>query len=240
MQNRNIVVAVTLGTLLVAGSLWAADRGNSLPFVKRTAADKMVRPGTSTSLEQQIIDSVDHYAPTRAGRERAYHAKVTNPNIPWADKVTLAMEHNRLHLLSSDAGGILGGDRETGRSMLSVRMTANDRVYASFEMPASFEVHTAPHPSEVGEMSFDTEMYSIEGEATKVEGFDSIRLVGGTGNGYKSPGHTSLIPAGDDVYAVDSTFNISYRIEYVGAKGGPLEGLSGTIESSILMKAVGK
>ncbi|HEX6900633.1 MAG TPA: hypothetical protein VF789_12990 [Thermoanaerobaculia bacterium] len=234
-SHRNLVLGATLSALIVAGTLWAGEARRTLPLIKAKPSEKAA--AAQQSVGQVIIDTVDHYESSDI--EQRYHAQIADPNISFAEKCDLAIRHRRLELLSSDLGGTLGGTRELGRSTLHIRLLCPQQV-AEFEIPANFEVHAAPHPEEVKEMSFDTDMYAIEGRATDVGPFASFQLVGGTSNGFKSPGHTSLIPARDGALAVDSTFNIGYRIVFEGAKDGPLGGASGVIESSILMKAVGK
>ena len=230
-SSKNVVLGAALGVLVVAATLWAEGARPSLPLIKSDQATE------NKAAAPAIVGAIDHYE--SASAENAYHAKIADPNVPWQEKCRLAIRHGRLHLLSSDIGGTLGGTLERGSSTLRVRVLCPEEV-AVFEIPANFEVHSGPHPEEIQEMSFETDMHAIEGRGTDVGGFSSLHLVGGTSNGYKSPGHTSLIPAGDGTFAIDSTFNIGYRIEFVGAKGGPLEGSEGVIESTILMKAVGK
>jgi hypothetical protein len=232
MRNHRKAVFGAALALVVSGTLWAGSARPSLPLIKSA----QVKAATS-NVSQTIIDNIDEYQSGSA--EDRYHAKIQDPNVSWQEKCQLAIAHRRLELLSSDLGGNLGGTREVGRSILRVRLFCPEPV-AVFDIPANFEVHTAPHPEELREMSFDTHMHSIEGQGTNVGPFAAFRLVGGTANGYESPGRTSLIPEGDGNFAIDSTFNIGYRIDYVGAPGGPLDGASGTYQSTILMKAVGK
>jgi hypothetical protein len=234
MRNRNILVAATLGTLLVTGTLWAGSARISLPVIK---ADQKAVAAAPSSVGQTIIDNIDQYDSSSA--ENSYHSKITDPSVPWQEKCRLAIAHRRLQLLSSDIGGTLGGTREVANSVLRVRLLCPELV-AVVDVPTRFEVHSGPHPEEVGPMSFDTDMYAIEGIATNAGPFATFHLVGGTGNGFKSPGHTTLLPEGEGNFAIDSTFNIGYHLEFTGAKGGPLDGASGSVDSSILMKAVGK
>jgi hypothetical protein len=228
---RNVLLATALSALVVTGTLWAEDT-RRLPLIK---VDQKAVAAQTSDVSRAIIDVIDFYAPVAR-----YHATISDPNVPWQVKCELAMFHRRLHLLSSDLGGKLGGTREVGTSTLQVRLTCPDQEAVEFEIPASFEVHTAPHPDEVREMSFDTEMYSIDGSATDIGPFASIRLKGGASNGYSSPGRTSLKSASEGALVVESSFTIGYYLEFEGAKGGPLEGLSGKTESSIEMQAVGK
>ncbi|HEY4587681.1 MAG TPA: hypothetical protein VII86_00555 [Thermoanaerobaculia bacterium] len=237
-SRRNVILGVALGSLVVAGALWAEGARLSLPIIRSGhKAQQGNQKALMSSVSQTIIDNIDHYDPTDP--QRYYHAKVTDPGVSWQEKCQLAIRHGRLALLSTDAGGNLGGTREHGSSVLHVRVLCPEEI-AAFDVPADFVVDTAPHPEELGPMSFDTDMYSIEGTVTDTPLFASFHLTGGTANGFKSPGHTSLIPESDGSYAIDSTFNVGYHLDFVGAKGGPLEGASGTADASVLMKAVGK
>ena len=62
--------------------------------------------------------------------------------------------------------------------------------------------------------------------------FDLLRITAGSGFGYPSPGHTTLTlaPGG---WAVDSFFDISYRIDYIGHPGGPFGGSSNSQVESL-------
>ncbi len=44
---------------------------------------------------------------------------------------------------------------------------------------------------------------------------------------------------GDGTFVVDSFFDIDYRIDFVGAVGGQLDGLSGSTTSKLRMIALG-
>ena len=228
-SRRNILFGLILGVLVAAGALRAGDTHSSLPVIRSGQQ-------TQQAVAAAIFSSIEEYV---AAVGADFHAKIADPNVPTQEKCRLAIVHRDFALLSSNPGGSLGGTQEHAKSILRVQLLCPEPV-AVVDVPTTFVVDTAPHPEELKAMSFDTDMNSIEGTATDSTVFSSFRLVGGTSAGYPSPGHTSLIPADDGSFAVDSTFNIGYRIEFVGARGGPLEGAEGTMESSILMKAVGK
>ena len=105
----------------------------------------------------------------------------------------------------------------------------------TIDLPASFEVHSAPRKGASVE-TFDTNMYRIQGEG-KSEVFEYFRLVGGTANGYPSPGQMTLTSVGDNQVMVESFFNIGFRIEFKGAKEGPFAGLEDKIEGAVIMRA---
>jgi len=66
--------------------------------------------------------------------------------------------------------------------------------------------------------------------------FDILRFTAGTANGLPSPGHTTLSDLGAGQWNVDSFFDITYTIDFQGAPGGQLEGLSGTTTSSLRIR----
>jgi len=63
--------------------------------------------------------------------------------------------------------------------------------------------------------------------------FDLLRVTAGTGFGMPSPGHTTLTAAPGG-WAVDSFFDITYRIDFVGSPGGPFAGMSGSTTASCI------
>jgi hypothetical protein len=174
---RNTLLGTALGVLVITGALCAEGVRTSLPMIKsgHKAPSTQKAAAASSSLARTIISNIDHYDPSNA--ENYYHSKITDPSVPWQEKCRLAIQHGRLNLLSSDVGGNLGGTREHGSSTLHVRLLCPDEV-ASFDVAADFVVDTAPHPEELGPMSFDTDMYSIEGTATDTPLFASFHLVG--------------------------------------------------------------
>ncbi len=66
--------------------------------------------------------------------------------------------------------------------------------------------------------------------------FDLLRITGGTDLGLPSPGHTTLVQLPGGNWAVDSFFDITYRIDFVGAAGGPLAGMSGSTTGTVRMQ----
>jgi hypothetical protein len=81
--------------------------------------------------------------------------------------------------------------------------------------------------------SFDTEMVQLQGQILGDPDFDLLRITAGSGFGLPSPGHTTLTQAGGGSWAVDSFFDITYRIDFVGAPGGQLAGRSGSTTGTI-------
>jgi hypothetical protein len=85
--------------------------------------------------------------------------------------------------------------------------------------------------------SFDTEMLGVQGQITGDPDFDLLRVTAGSNFGLPSPGHTTLTLQPGGNWAVDSFFDITYRIDFVGAPGGALAGRSGSTTATIRMAA---
>lgn len=221
MNSRKAMVAASV--MLLAGAVaFAAD----MPSGRTLAKIKKDRNG-QVSLKQ--VANYNNYK-----SEEYYHATIKNLTNP-ADIRQLKMDHGMLNIDEVFDGGILHGQIERGDSVITIDLTGPDGTH-TVSFPARFEVHSAPRTPGVEIDTFATNMYQIEGVLSGDSIFSSLRLVGGTGNGYDSPGQMSIIDKGDSVL-VDSFFNIGYRIEYTGAEGGPLAGQSDVVEGKVTMRS---
>ncbi|MCX6894447.1 MAG: hypothetical protein NTZ16_02870, partial [Verrucomicrobia bacterium] len=96
--------------------------------------------------------------------------------------------------------------------------------------------HNNPRTPGTPVQSFDTDMLQMQGQLPPGDpDFDLLRITAGNSFGLPSPGHTTMTqqPGGD--WAVDSFFDITYRIDYIGAPGGALPGHSGSTTATIRM-----
>ncbi len=106
---------------------------------------------------------------------------------------------------------------------------------ASFFDPAfnvtgsSYEVHAAPRTAFAPVQSYNTDLFRMQSQIVGVgdPDFDLLRLTAGTDFGLPSPGHTTLTQVGPN-WNVESFFDITYRIDFVGHPGGPFGGMSGS------------
>jgi hypothetical protein len=102
--------------------------------------------------------------------------------------------------------------------------------------PGSFEVHAAPRANNAPLQSFDTDMFRLFNQITNPGAgdpdFDLLRIVAGSDFGLPSPGHTTLLQSGPN-WEVDSFFDITYRIDFVGKPGGPFSGMSGSTTGTV-------
>jgi len=77
--------------------------------------------------------------------------------------------------------------------------------------------------------SFNEDLYMMSGQILGGgdPDFDLLRVTAGTGYGMPSPGHTILGQTGGG-WAVESFFDITYRIDFVGHPASPFGGMSGS------------
>jgi hypothetical protein len=139
-----------------------------------------------------------------------------------------------------------GGGKECSDSTLELQLTGVCTgppnpicgMARNLSIPLSFETRTGPRVPGDPVQSFDTDMFRMFGQITGDPDFDLLRVTGGSDFGLPSPGHTTLTRLGPpgSSYAVDSFFDITYRIDFVGAAGGPLGGMSGSTTGTIRMQ----
>ena len=99
----------------------------------------------------------------------------------------------------------------------------------NLHMPVMLETHSGPRTPGDPAQTFPTDLFALAGALPPGDpDFAELVIISGTGNGIPSPGQTALtqLPGGD--FEVDSFFDITYRIDFVGAPGGALDGLSGS------------
>jgi subtilisin-like proprotein convertase family protein len=139
-------------------------------------------------------------------------------------------------------GGTLGGEEECSDSTLSLTLHGTGTLAGwnrSVQLPVSFETHVGPRVPGAPIQQFPTDMYRLQGQLPPGDpDFDLLRITGGTSNGLPSPGHTTLTKQGTN-FAVDSFFDITYRIDFVGHPGGHLGGMSGSTTATIRMATGG-
>ncbi len=135
--------------------------------------------------------------------------------------------------ISAVAGGGLGGEKESYSAFMFLPMVGHG-VLNGFnrliQLPILNESHSAARISGMTPQSFITQMYAMQGQITGDPDFDLLRIAAGNGFGLPSPGQTILTRSGPpgSNWNVESFFDITYRIDFIGAPGSLLGGQSGS------------
>ena len=136
-----------------------------------------------------------------------------------------------------EPGGQLGGERQVFDSTLRLHLqgqSALDGFRRTLRIPITMETHSAPRTPGDPAQAFEAIIVDLQGSLPAGDpDFASFTLTGGSMNGLPGPGHTTLQDLGDGHYQVDSFFDLSYQIDFTGAAGGALSGLSGTTQSDV-------
>lgn len=225
--SRQSRVLVAAASVLLLASVAAA--GPKPVQGKRNAIVKKQPNGT--------VDLAAVAAATSYKSREDYHAEI-GPDP--CRRAKLYAEHYELVVVAAQPGGILKGQIESGTSQVKFTLEGEGELEGfthEIDLPANFEVHSAPHSAQGDGRPFDTNMYRIQGEGGGDDVFEYVRLVGGTANGYPSSGQMTLSSVRGNQVVVDSFFNIGFRIEFRGADGGPFAGLEGSIEGAVIMRS---
>ena len=138
------------------------------------------------------------------------------------------------------AGGTLGGEIEEYDAVIAVEATGTGSLTGfkrTFGIPVSTETYSGPRTAGTSPQIFNAELFSLSGSLVGDPDFSVLTLTAGTAAMLPSPGHTTLTDQSDGTFLVDSFFDVSYRIDFVGAPGGALDGLSGSTTGSTRVTA---
>jgi hypothetical protein len=161
--------------------------------------------------------------------------------LPAGTTIHLGAEHRDFFNIAKSPGGGLGGERENFNSGVLLVLSGTGDLLGfnrTLNMNLQCVTDVAPHTPGLPIQSFNTDMFGMQGQLPIGDpDFDLLRITAGTGFGMPSPGHTTLTLQPDGNFAVDSFFDIEYRIDFIGAPGGPIAGRSGSTTATIRMQA---
>jgi len=161
--------------------------------------------------------------------------------LPPGTTINISAEHSEFLYVTNFLGGTLSGEVERFNSRLKLHLEGTGTLAGwtrDLSVPAQCETHVGPRTLGDPVQSFDTAMFGLQGQLPPGDpDFDLLRITAGTGFGLPSPGHTTLTRLGGPGtgWNVESFFDITYRIDFVGAPGGPLAGRSGSTTGTIRM-----
>lgn len=158
--------------------------------------------------------------------------------LPPGSTIDIMARMDNIFNMSELPGGIFGGNMSFFDIFYELPMIGTG-VFAGYGrnilMQVSCESHTGPRggpPMQV----FPHEIMRIQGQLPPGDpDFDLLRISAGTSFGMPSPGQTTLTQQPGGSWTVESFFDITYRIDFVGAPGGPFAGMSGSTTGTIKM-----
>jgi hypothetical protein len=133
-------------------------------------------------------------------------------------------------------GGTLGGHGQCfeGTLYLAVSGTGDLNGFVrSFGVPIFCEIHTAPRTPGDSIQNFPAKIYRLFGELFGDPDFCTFRVIAGEDYGLPSPGQYTLTKLDGGNFNVDSFFDITYRIEFEGCPGSPLDGYAGITTATV-------
>lgn len=129
-------------------------------------------------------------------------------------------------------GGVYpGGDRQAFDGQVQVHLIGTGTLAGwqrHIVLPFSGMIDSDIRPYGAQIQSFSVELFGLESQINIDVDFDLLRIQAGAVWGFPSPGHTTLTRLGSGNWNVDSFFDITYQIDYVGAPGGVLAGQNGS------------
>jgi hypothetical protein len=126
-------------------------------------------------------------------------------------------------------GGTLGGTTQGFDAVLQNALAGTGPLLGFnrlIAIPVTGRTDTAPRSGSPIQ-SFNDDLVQLQGQVVGDPDFDLLRITAGANFGLPSPGHTTLTWDGSN-WNVDSFFDITYRIDFIGAPGSALAGLSGS------------
>lgn len=138
-------------------------------------------------------------------------------------------------------GGGLGGNGDCFNSNVEFQVTGTGALVGFnrlISVPMLVEVHTGPRTPGDPVQTFPSGMFQLQGDLPPGDpDFSTLSIRAGSLFGLPSPGQTTLTDLGNGNFNVDSFFDVTYEIDFVGAPGSILDTLAGTTAGAVRMQA---
>ncbi len=223
---KNILSILAIAIALFAAMLFPASTAAALLF-----ADTCTAPDAGGTAD------LPANCPYDAGTELMYIVD----GLPPATTIEITPIFSGFSGIIRTPGGPLGGESETFMAGLEFRMMGTGTLagYLRTVLIAPVNCAVAAGPRDLGatQQMIPMDFLQMQGQLPPGDpDFDLLRITAGTGFGMPSPGHTTLTKMGGGNWNVESFFDITYRIDFIGAPGGPLAGRSGSTTNTVRWK----
>lgn len=158
--------------------------------------------------------------------------------LPAGTTIEIQTELIPLSLTGESPGGNLGGTRSQSHMQYKWHMMGTGTLAGYtrdilMDLPIC-QTDQGPRNPGTSPQSFPTDFFTQQGQLPPGDpDFDLLRITAGSGFGMPSPGHTTLTSMGGGNWNIESFFDITYRIDFVGSPGSPLAGMSGSTTGTI-------
>ena len=136
-------------------------------------------------------------------------------------------------------GGTLGGSVLNFEAVITLDMTGTGELTGysrKIDLPVVVEIHLAPRNPGDPVQVMAADLFYMNGMIMSDPDFNLLEVIAGSTTGLPSPGEMRLTDKEDGTFQVDSFFDITYRIDFEGAPGSPLEGLAGSTTGNVRME----
>ena len=137
-------------------------------------------------------------------------------------------------------GSPLGGGLSVGNDQLELEIMGEGAFGGyrrTLTMPVQTFINWSPEANHQPNQGRAADLYFLYGELAGDPDFSLLRISGGTGFGMPSLGHTTIEKQANGDWKLDSSYDLTYRIEWAGAPAGLLAGEGGATQAVLKLQA---